>query len=82
MHLPDPDIRVDWFRLLVDLQAEGYSLYGLAHFTKISKSSLLAYKQGAQPTYNTGSLLVKFWSEATGKPADAVPMVSRYSYMA
>lgn len=80
--VPLSDIRVDWFRVLVDIQAEGYSMYAISHFTRIPKTTLLGYKQGAQPIYNTGLTLIRCWAEATGKTPDKVPTVSRYSFKA
>jgi hypothetical protein len=79
---PLGDFRVDWFRILVQLQGEGYSLHGIAHFTGIPKASLLGYKQGIQPTYNTGVKLIHCWAQATGKATSDAPIVNRYSHMA
>lgn len=79
---PSSTLRVDWFRLLQELNAQGYSLYAIAHLTGITKASLVAYKQGTQPTYNTGAHLIKFWSEASNKDPASVPMISPFSFMA
>lgn len=76
------DMRVDWFRLLVQLKQEGYSFYDIAHFTGIAKSSLIGYKQGSQPSYHQGVLLLEFWSQAIGCAPDRAPMVNRFSFMA
>lgn len=76
------DIRVDWFRLLVQLKDQGYSLYAVSHFTEIPKSTLIGYKQGSQPSYHQGVLLLEFWVQSTGKPLAEVPTVSQYSHMA
>lgn len=76
------DIRVDWFRLLVQLKDQGYSLYGISHLTGISKSSLIGYKQGSQPPYHQGVLLVKCWAQAMDKDIADVPTISQYSHMA
>lgn len=76
------DLRVDWFRVLVQIKDQGYSLYSVSHFTGISKSSLINYKQGAQPSYHQGVRLVSCWAEVTGKPVEAVPMISPFSHTA
>lgn len=76
------DIRVDWFRLLVQLKDEGYSLYAVSHFTGIPKSTLIGHKQGSQPLYHQGVLLIQFWAQATGKPLGDVPTVDQFSHMA
>jgi hypothetical protein len=76
------DIRVDWFRLLAQLKAEGYSLYAVSHFTEIPKGTLIGYKQGSQPLYQNGVRLVAFWAQASGKEIADVPTISQFSYMA
>lgn len=76
------DFRVDWFRLLDQLKAEGYSLYGVSHFTGIPKSTLIGYKNGSQPSYHQGLQLIAAWAQATGKPESAVPTISLYSFKA
>jgi len=74
--------RIDWFRLLQQLNEQGYSLYDIAHFTAIPKSTLIGYKQGAQPLYHTGVRLLTFWSQAGGKDVAEAPTISLYSFMA
>lgn len=75
-------VRIDWFRLLDQLKAEGYSLYAVAHFTNIPKSTLIGYKEGSQPPYHLGVCLLRFWSEATGLPVTEAPTISPFSYKA
>ncbi len=76
------EIRVDWFRLLVQLGAEGYSLYAVSHFTAIPKSTLIGYKQGAQPSYHNGCLLLRFWSQSCGQDQDQAPTISPFDFRA
>lgn len=76
------DIRVDWFRLLVQLKDQGYSLYDITHFTAIPKSTLIGYKQGSQPSYHQGVVLLQFWVQSTGKQIEDVPTVNLFSHMA
>jgi hypothetical protein len=76
------DIRVDWFRLLEQLRAEGYSLYAVAHFTSIPRSTLIGYKDGSQPPYHLGVCLLQFWSEATGRATSEAPTINRFSFKA
>jgi hypothetical protein len=82
MFSPAVDTRVDWFRLLVQLKDEGYSLYAVSHFTEIPKSTLIGYKQGSQPSYHQGVRLLQFWAQACGKDLDQAPTISPYSFMA
>ena len=76
------NLRVDWFRILVHLKAEGYSLRAVGHFTSIPKSTLIGYKQGSQPAYHQGVCLLQFWAEATGKDTTEAPTISPYSFKA
>ena len=75
-------VRVDWFRLLDQLKDEGYSLYDVAFFTEIPKSTLIGYKNGSQPRYHDGLCLVQFWAETMGRTMAEVPTVSQFSFMA
>ena len=76
------EVRIDWFRILVELKSEGYSLYSVAHFTEIPKTSLIGYKNGSQPSYQNGVKLLRFWSQATGKREDWAPTIDPYSFKA
>ena len=81
-HAQPASMRIDWFRLLVNLGKEGYSLRSISHFTGISKSSLIGYKNGSQPAYHIGVCLLQFWSEATGHDSTEAPTISLYSFKA
>lgn len=76
------NLRMDWFRILVNLKAEGFSMYAVSHFTRIPRSNLTNYKQGTQPSYHHGLCLLQFWAEATGNDADDAPKISPYSFKA
>lgn len=76
------NLRVDWFRILVHLKAEGFSMYAVSHFTRIPRVSLINYKQGTQPSYHNGLCLLQFWAEATGNDPDDAPKISPYSFKA
>lgn len=82
MMQPIPEVNVDWFRMLTQMQREGYSLHGVSYFTGIPKTSLINYKAGMQPSYNVGLQLIRCWAEATGQDPAQVPMISPYSFKA
>lgn len=82
MFSPEVDTRVDWFRVLVQLKGEGYSLHMVSHFTEIPKSTLIGYKQGSEPRYSDGKRLLSFWAQAAGKAEGDVPTVSPFSFKA
>lgn len=82
MTLQSADTRIDWFRILVQLKDEGYSLYAVEHFTKIPKSTLIGYRNGSQPNYENGERLLQFWRQALAQPAAEPPRVSPFSHKA
>jgi hypothetical protein len=81
-HAQPASMRIDWFRLLVNLGKEGYSLRSISHFTGIPKTTLVGYKNGSQPAYHIGVCLLQFWSEATGHDSTEAPTISLYSFKA
>lgn len=82
MFAPSVDTRVDWFRIIVQLKDDGYSLYSVSHFTEIPKSTLIGYKQGSQPKYHEGVRLLRFWAQVTRSNQDDAPTINPFSYMA
>jgi hypothetical protein len=82
MFAPSVDTKVDWFRVIIQLKGEGYSLYSISHFTKITKIKLIGYKQGTEPRYHDGMRLLNFWAETTGKKPEEAPVVNPFSHKA
>lgn len=74
--------RVDWFRLIVQLKAKGYSLSMVGYFTGIPKDTLAIYKQGSQPSYHRGVTLLQFWAEVMDCDTNDAPTISPYSFKA
>lgn len=73
-----PETRIDWFRVLEDVGRMDFSLYDVAQFTTIPKSSLLGYKNsGSEPPHAVGEVLIQFWAEVMGLDPDAAPRVKR-----
>jgi hypothetical protein len=69
-------VRIDWFRVLADLAREGYSLEKVSYFTEIPRTTLIEYRQGAEPPYWRGEILMKFWRESTR--LDSPPLTPIY----
>lgn len=76
------DSKVDWFRVIVDLEREGYGATIVALSIAVPKTTLLGWKQGSRPRFEEGDRLIALWSNVTGNGRETVPMVSRYSYRA
>lgn len=71
---------VDWNRVFLTLRGEGYSLYDVANLTRIPRSTLLGWMQGAEPRHQDGETAIKFWSEATQQPREALPVRSAQEF--
>lgn len=65
--------RVDWFRILDDLKRQGFSLYALEAHIAIPKSTLIGYKQGAEPKHMDGEKLIGFWCQVTANERGGIP---------
>jgi hypothetical protein len=70
-------VRIDWSRVLLDLESAALSLRRIEHLTGISKSALSRYRNGAAPMHADGELLITLWSESQQADRDALPVLSR-----
>lgn len=68
----DPD-RVDWFGVLLMLQRQGIPTTSVADQLRIPRSTILGWKQGAEPKYADGEALVTLWARVTGKKLEDLP---------
>lgn len=79
--LCDGGIRVNWFRVIVDLctlHAYTHSLIAMA--VGAPKSTVQGWKQGATPKWEDGERLVCLWSQVTGKGREELPRVSAFDW--
>lgn len=67
---------VDWFSVITLLLRSGYSLASVAAHVQVPKSTLIGWKQGAEPRYSEGERLIAFWVQVTGKDRVCVPTVA------
>lgn len=65
--------RRDWFRIIDDISRAGITLRDMADDLEVAKSTLLGWKQGAEPAHHTGEALLDFWSHVTGRGRDEAP---------
>jgi hypothetical protein len=63
--------RVDWFRVLADLQAIGWSNNHVSRTLAVPTATLYGWKNGSEPTHYDGDRLLTLWRDTTG--ALAVP---------
>lgn len=70
------EVRVDWFQVINGILRAGYSIQSTAEAIKVPRSTLIGWKQGAEPRYTEGERLVSFWSQVTGRDRNSLPMVA------
>lgn len=71
--------RYEWFRILDDLARHGLTLSDIAYELDVSKSSIIGWKQGAEPRHSAGDALISFWCHIMQKSREELPtlIVSR-----
>jgi hypothetical protein len=68
-------VRVDWFRVLVELEGKGYRLNQIAAATDVPRRTLLDWRNmGTEPSHAGGERLIDLWSQVMGEPRDALPL--------
>lgn len=68
--------RVDWFKVITGILRAGYSIQSIGETIGIPRSTLIGWKQGAEPRYTEGERLVSFWCQITGNDRTRLPMVA------
>lgn len=78
--LSDQRWGVDWVRVISNLQAQGFSLQGIADAALVSKSQVIAYgseEMRQRPEHSTGERLIALWCQVLGYRRDDLPMHRR-----
>lgn len=67
--------RVDWFRVIVNLERCGYTIRDVAEQVGMSKGWVehLKNSPGAEPRYDDGNILLDLWCDAMDKPLCEAP---------
>lgn len=67
--------RVDWFRVIVNLERNGYPQREIAFLLGMSKSWVMHLKDspGAEPRFDDGNALLDLWCDAMDKPLGDAP---------
>ncbi len=71
---------VDWKRMFLTLRGEGYTLYDVSNFVGIPRMTLQGWMNGAEPRHQDGETVIRFWSEATQLPREALPVRPRAEF--
>jgi hypothetical protein len=68
-------IRVDWFRVMAELQAQGYNLANISAAISVPKSTMMGWRNlDAEPRHADGERLIALWCKVNGLPRDALPL--------
>ncbi|WP_431742387.1 hypothetical protein [Pseudomonas sp.] len=68
--------RIDWFRVITAVLRSGYSIQSAADAIGVARTTLIGWKQGAEPRYSEGERLVLLWCQVTGLERSSLPMVA------
>lgn len=67
--------RIDWFRVIVNLERQGFAIRDLAFRLEKSKGWVehLKNSPGAEPRFDDGNALLELWCDAMDKSLADVP---------
>jgi hypothetical protein len=82
MTLIGPDDKIDWFRVIIDLERSGYTISSVGVAINRPKSTILRWKQGSSLRYEDAVRLLDLWADVCNKSQDCVHTVNRYSHLA
>lgn len=74
------DLRVDWFRLIADLNRAGHSTRRFADILGIPRTTIEGWKSGAEPKHADGERLIALWCEQLRRSRDQLPMIRRHDF--
>lgn len=72
------ETRINWFRVFSDLKVGGWSLYRIEDELDIPKSTMLGWKDGAEPKHYDGETIISLWIVVTGRARGELPTERRY----
>lgn len=69
-------VRVDWFRVVAELQGKGYNIENIAAAIGVAKSTLMGWRNFPyhEPRHVDGERLVQLWCRVIGQPREALPL--------
>jgi hypothetical protein len=74
-------MRIDWFRVLADLDHKGLGNRSIARSLKIPKSTIAGWKDGIhEPRHSDGERLIELWCKTVGKPREGLPIRDAYAW--
>lgn len=76
------DEKIDWFRIIVDLERNAYPHVAIAAAIGVGKTTVQDWKHGARPKFEEGEMLIALWVTVTANGRETVHRVKRYSHLA
>lgn len=69
-------IRVDWFRVVAELQRAGYNIENIAAAIGVAKSTLMGWRNFPyhEPRHADGERLIVLWCRVVQQPREALPL--------
>lgn len=55
-------MRIDWFRVITALEAEGLTLRSQADYVGVAPGTVYYWKSGGEPRHHTGTVLLQLYS--------------------
>ncbi|MCI1005221.1 hypothetical protein [Herbaspirillum sp. C7C8] len=74
---PAPEVRINWFNVFADLKRAAWSMYRIESQLHIPKTTLLGWKDGAEPKHFDGERLIQLWTDVTGQKREQLPVERR-----
>lgn len=71
-----PARSIDWFQVINEISRAGLPMQSIAESIGVARTTLIGWKQGAEPRHSEGDRLLTFWTKVTGHDRATVPMVS------
>lgn len=69
------EARTDWFQVIIDLSWRGIVLQKISGSIGVPKSTILGWKQGAEPKHGEGEKMISLWCRVMDRPREALPKV-------
>jgi hypothetical protein len=78
---PDDNLRVDWFRVMLDMRKHEHSMARVARETGIPRTTLLQWcapDKPVQAKFEDALRVIALWCEVTMRPIGRLPWINRF----
>jgi len=67
--------RIDWFRLIADLNQRGYTYCRLAAAIGVTQNTVRYWRDIGEPRYEDGERLIALWAQVNSKSQEFAPRI-------